>query len=289
LRHKQATRSGAARTTSGGPFTLYATLPDMKYFDAHCHPQFSMYDADRSEVFARMQEQGVGGLIVGTELASSKGAIALADGEGLFASVGLHPNHAGTEVFDEQIFRELAGNPLVVAIGECGLDYFRPEDVGAVKTKQKEVFTAHIRIAGELRKPLMIHARPSKGTVDAYEDALDLLEEAKHTYPDLQANFHFFVGDVPTASRIVRDGFTCSFTAVLTFTHDYDDVIRSLPLEHILSETDAPYVAPVSKRGQRNEPTAVIDVVATVARIRAEEEGVVREAILANAKRFFGI
>lgn len=247
-----------------------------------------MYDEDREAVLASMHAAEVGGLIVGTDRDSSEKAIALADGKTLFASVGLHPNYVPEE-YSPSIYRGIATDEKVVAIGECGLDFFRPEDAEAAKAKQKEVFAAHIALAAETGKPLMIHARPSKGTMDAYEDALDMLEAAKREHPSLSGNFHFFVGDVSIAERIVRLGFTCSFTAVLTFTGDYDEVVRSLPLGSILTETDAPYVAPAPNRGKRNDPLAVREVVKAIARIRGEGEEEVREAVLGNARRLFSL
>lgn len=257
----------------------------MKYFDAHCHVQFPVYDEDREAVLARMQETEVGGLIVGTERASSEAAVLRADGKTLFAAIGLHPNHAHEEEFDTVFMSELAKDSRVVAIGECGLDFFRPEDAETAKVKQKEVFEAHIRLAKETGKLLMVHARPSKGTDDAYEEVLNMLT----AHPSVRANFHFFVGTASMAERIVDAGHTCSFTAVLTFTSDYDEVIRTLPLTHILSETDAPYVAPAPNRGKRNDPTAVTQVVKAIARIRGEREEEVARALLKNACRVFGL
>ena len=259
----------------------------MRYLDAHCHVQFPQYDEDRDAVLASMLEAGVGGIIVGTDSELSRKAVECADGKTLFASVGLHPNDKPGEGYDDAYYETLARSSAVVAIGECGLDYFRPDDPEAEKARQKDVFARHITLAAATGKPLIIHARPSKGSMDAYEDALSMLEDAKKAHPALQGDFHFFVGDVPTAKRIVALGFTMSFTAVLTFTSDYDEVVRSLPLSHILAETDAPYVAPAPNRGKRNDPLAVREVVKAVARIRGEDEEAVREAVLLNAKRLF--
>ncbi len=263
----------------------------MKYFDAHCHVQFPVYDEDREAVLERMLAEDIGGVFVGCDLKSSKKAVELATRhDTFFASLGLHPNHESDERFEKASYLELGKSNKVVAVGECGLDYFRPIAVDdEVKRKQAALFKDHIQLALALNKPLIIHARPSKGSMDAYEDALVLLESAKQEHPELVGDFHFFVGDVATAKRIVALGFTISYTAVLTFTHDYDEVIRSVPLENILSETDSPYVAPEGKRGQRNEPTAVIDVAKAIARIRGEDEGTVRETLLENAKRIFHI
>ncbi|HQT83049.1 MAG TPA: TatD family hydrolase, partial [Candidatus Paceibacterota bacterium] len=167
---------------------------EVNYIDAHCHLQFEQYAADDAALIERMRDEGVAGIVVGVDLESSRKAIALAEQyEHLFASVGLHPNHAD-ESFDEAAYRVLAAHPNVVAFGECGLDYFRPAEVNdEVKEKQKGLFRKHAALAGELNKPLIIHARPSKGTMDAYDDVLEILKEAKTAYPDLRGDAHFFV------------------------------------------------------------------------------------------------
>lgn len=263
----------------------------MKYFDAHCHVQFSMYDEDRDAVLMAMENAEVGGLVVGCDIGSSKAALELVQNKpNLYASVGLHPNHEADEWYEADNYRPLAADSKVVAIGECGLDYFRPEHLDAEHIqKQKNLFQDHIDLAIEFDKPLIIHARPTKGSMDAYEDALEMVEAAKQNHPSLRGDFHFFVGNAQIAERIVALDFTISYTAVLTFTNDYDDVVRSIPLTHLLSETDSPYAAPKHKRGQRNDPLAVQDVVSAIARIRGEEEEVVRETLLKNAQALFGL
>ncbi len=260
---------------------------EMKYFDAHCHVQFDQYDADREELVARMAERGVGGLVVGCDLDSSKKAVALAEAhQHLYASIGLHPNHESDEWFEAANYRELAQSPKVVAIGECGLDYYRPTEINdEVKHKQKAILNDQIELAAELDKPLVIHSRPSKGTQDAYRDLIEILTEAKQKHPKLSGDIHFFVGGVEEMRALTALGFTLSFTAVITFARDYDEVIREAPLDMILAETDAPYVAPLSRRGTRNDPLAVEEVVAKIALIRGEDREATREALLANAKR----
>ncbi len=262
----------------------------MKYFDAHCHVQFDAYDADRDAVLASMEEAGIGGLLVGTDRTTSKAAVDLADGETLFATIGLHPNDKPQEGYDDEVFRALARAPHVVAIGECGLDYFRPENPEAEKERQKKSFAAQIALAAELDKPLMLHVRPSKGTMDAYEDALTMLSEAKAIHGErVRGNSHFHTGNVEVSKRLVELGFTASFTAVVIFARDYDETVRSLPLTHILSETDAPYVAPPPNRGKRNDPLAIPAIVAAIAKTRGEDEEMVREALLENARRVFSL
>ncbi|MDO8566669.1 MAG: TatD family hydrolase [bacterium] len=268
----------------------------IQYVDAHCHLQFEQYAKDDTELIERMHDEGIAGIVVGVDLESSRKAIALAEKyEHLYASVGLHPNRVAEEVFDAEAFRALAKQPKVVAIGECGLDYYRlkvNEGVPVVsevepKNKQKEVLQKHIVLAAELDKPLIIHSRPSKDTQDAYRDLISILTEAKQKYPNLRGDIHFFVGGIAEATLLAALDFTISFTAVITFTRDYDEVIKSVPLASILSETDAPYVAPISRRGKRNDPLAVVDVVAKIAEIRGEPLDTVRSALLANAKRLF--
>lgn len=256
-----------------------------RYIDAHCHVQFDPYDADRDALIARMREESVVGIVVGVDADSSTKAEMLAEQfEHLYASAGHHPNHE--EPFDEATLRGLLTRPRVVAVGECGLDYFRSAER---KEEQKELFKRHLALAQECDKPLIIHARPSKGTMDAYHDVIELLTEAKKDYPNLRGDIHFFVGGKEEAVALIALGFTLSFTAVITFARDYDEVIRSIPLESILSETDAPYVAPASRRGERNDPLAVIDVVAKIAEIRGEDSETVREVVAQNAVRLFAL
>lgn len=262
---------------------------NVKYVDVHCHLQFEQYAEDDAELIERMRVEGVAGIVVGVDRESSEKAVALAERyEHLFAAVGLHPNREGDEWYEASKYRELAQHPKVVAIGECGLDYFRPVEVtDGVKERQKELFKEHVTLAAGLDKPLIIHARPSKGTMDAYTDLIGILTESKIKYPNLRGDIHFFVGGVEEAEAFIALGFTVSFTAVITFARDYDAVIRAIPLASILSETDAPYLAPASRRGKRNDPLAAVDVVLKIASIRGEDPEMVREALLANARRVF--
>lgn len=274
----------------------------MKLYDCHTHVNFAAFSDDVDAVMMRANDAGVGMNIVGTQLDTSRSAVALAEKyDHAWATIGLHPIHTGRsyhdekelgeggkaftsrgEVFDMDAYADLAQSKKVVAVGECGLDYFRldPES----KTIQEEAFAAQIHLANRLEKPLMLHVRPSQGSQDAYDDVLAIVKREAVVRGDV----HFFAGNWETAKRFLDLGFTLSFTGVLTFTHDYDDVVRNAPLDMLLSETDAPYVTPVPHRGQRNEPAYVTEVVRAIARIRAADEARVGEALAQNARRVFG-
>jgi len=261
----------------------------VRYIDTHCHLQVMQYASDRKKIIARMRDEGIAAIVVGDDIESSKEAVVLAEKyEHLFAAVGIHPDRAKQENFDEGIFRKLTKHPKVVAVGECGLDYFRSSSDEA-KNMQKELFRKHIALAIEFNKPIVIHARSGKGTNDAYQDLIALLKEAKTKSPNLRGVVHFFSGTNDEAEALFALDFSISFTAVITFARDYDVVIRSVPFANILSETDAPFVAPASRRGKRNDPLAVIDVVRQIAQLRGEDFEAVRQMLLANAECLFAL
>jgi len=263
-----------------------------KYFDIHSHVTFKDYDQDLPEVLSRMEEEGVWTITVGVNKETSEEAVRFGEGkEGFFATIGLHPNDAPHETFSDTEYRELVVHPKVVGIGECGLDYFRlVSDIEIEKKRQRREFEKQMEFAIKYDKPLMIHGRPSKGTVDTYLDMLAMFESRhKEVGEKLRGNIHFFVGNVDVARRFYDIGFTTSFTGVLTFAREYDEVIRFAPLGMLLTETDAPYAAPNPFRGRRNEPAFVKYVVGAIASIRGIKEEEAREATVQNALRLFGI
>lgn len=265
---------------------------EQRYFDIHSHVTFKDYDQDLPEVLSRMEADGVYTITVGVDKTSSEEAIRFGEGkENFFSSIGLHPTDTVSETFSESEYKELVVNPKVVAVGECGVDYFRIQgDIAAEKKRQWREFEKQMEFAVKYDKPLMIHCRPSKGTVDAYEEMANFLTSRKKTAGDtLRGNMHFFVGTPEVARRFYEIGFSTSFTGVLTFTHDYDEVVRQAPLDMLMTETDAPFAAPAPFRGRRNEPSYVRYVVEAIARIRREDEEHIREAVLQNAKRVFGL
>lgn len=267
---------------------------EFKYIDIHSHLNLHPLDKNQEAILAKMKELGVATITVGVDYETSAEAVKLAnENEGFYACVGLHPNDlpagdAGnmTEVFDKQKYTELARDPRVVAIGETGLDYFRDQS-DENKKRQKEIFIKHIEIAIELGKPLMIHSRASRGTMDAYTDTLEILKEYKAKHQTLHANFHFFAGDMNVLDKIVMLDFSISVDGPITFTNDYNDVIKNVPLDLLMAETDAPFAAPVPHRGKTCEPWMVTEVYRQIANIRGEDQEKVREQINQNARRIF--
>jgi TatD DNase family protein len=269
----------------------------MKYFDAHTHVNFVAYNDDREETIARALEAGVGMNVVGTQIDTSREAVALAQKyPHIYATVGLHPVHTARsyhdekelgeggkeftsrgEVFDAATYEALASSDRVIAIGECGLDYYRVEET--TKEVQIKAFIEHIDLANRLKKPLMLHIR------NAYDDALEVLK----SHANVAGDVHFFAGDWNTAKKFLDMGFTLSFTGVVTFTHDYDEVVKNTPLDMILSETDAPYITPAPHRGKRNESAYIPYIVRAIAGIRGEDEEFVRTQLLRNAARVFSL
>ena len=260
----------------------------MNSIDAHCHIQFDAYAEDRESVVARMEQAGVGGIVVGVDALSSREAVLLASRyPHLRASVGFHPGYVTEERYTTDDFIELVAKDGVVAIGECGLDYFREKD-RAVYRLQREVFEAQVQLAAEQNLPLMIHARPSSGSVDAYTDVITILTRAKEKYHDrVRGNIHFFVGGIPELSAFNALNFTVSVTGVITFTNDYDSVVTNVPKDMLLAETDAPYVTPVPHRGKRNEPRYVIEVVKRIAELWDMPYEETQKVLFANTKRVF--
>lgn len=260
-----------------------------QYIDVHCHPNLHGLREEQDEVIQKMQEKGILGIVVGVNLESSREAVALAEKyDHLWATIGLHPNYTDKQTFDEAEFEKLVTSPKVVGIGECGLDYFRPEgDIEEVKKQQFAELESQVRFAQKHDKALMVHCRPSKNSMDAYRDFADFIEP--YAKEGLKGNMHFFVGNLEVAQRFWDIGFTTSFTGVLTFTEEYNEVVKAAPREMLLTETDAPYAAPVPHRGKTNKPEYVPLVTAAIAQIRGEDEGLVAGQVIQNAERIFGI
>jgi len=264
----------------------------IRYIDIHSHLGFKDYDQDLKEVVKRMESSGISTITIGMDLESSREAVRIAnENKNIFACIGVHPADKKDFVFNESDFVELVKNPKVVAIGECGLDYFRiTGDIEAEKTRQKKEFIKQVEFAIKYNKALMLHVRDGIMSGEAYQDAFDILNSKFNILNSKpKGNMHFFAGSLNIAKKFIDLGFTISFTGVITFAKQYDEVLKNIPLDKIHAETDSPYVAPVPYRGKRNEPTYVIEVVKKIAEIRGEDFEKVRIQLLENAIRVFGL
>jgi TatD DNase family protein len=272
-----------------------------RLIDIHSHINFNAFKEDANAVIERTLKGGVWTILVGSQIDTSRRAVQYAETypEGIYAAIGLHPIHladtyvdaneidTGKEVpgfktrmerFDHAAYKELAEHSKTVAIGECGLDYFRVPGGEETKQLQAETFRKHIALAREVKKPLMIHCR------NAYEDLLQILREEKAE--EIGGDVHFFAGSWDIAKQFLDLGFYLSFTGVLTFTRDYDKVVKNMPLDRIMVETDAPYVTPVPHRGTRNEPLYVEFTARRIAEIKNIEPNKMAEQLTANARHY---
>lgn len=266
----------------------------MNYIDLHSHIHDKAFDEDRDAVIAEMTEKGFATITVGTDLIESKKAIQAAEMyEHVWATVGVHPVDNRNEEFNKEVYRELLSHPKVVGLGECGLDYYHLREFDGNKDaevdRQQRLFMEQIELAVECDKPLMLHGRPDEG-MDAYEDMLHILTNAKKKYGDrLRGNAHFFVGTVEVARQFNDLGFTVSFSGVITFAKMYEEVVKTVPLDMMHAETDSPYATPAPHRGKRNTPLYVEHIYEKIAELKGMEKEEVRVQLVENAKRVFGL
>ena len=284
----------------------------MQFFDTHAHVNFKDFRDDADEVIRRSLDNNTWMVLVGSEYKTSGRALAYANKyeSGVYAAVGLHPNqleeivaHTSDangstqymttgEEFNYDTYEKLAKSEKTVAIGEIGLDYYHLDlsaDIPAIKKKQKAVLLEQLKLARSLNLPVIIHCR------QAHDDLLPLLQEFKKENRDTIPTdrpwgvIHCFSGDENLAWEYFKLGLMISFTGLVTFSQMWDDLIRKIPLEKIMIETDCPYMTPEPYRGQRNEPLLVQYVAGRIAEIKGMKLEKVAEITTANAKMFFGI
>lgn len=256
----------------------------VELFDSHTHLDAKEFDADRESVIKRAQEHGVSRILTvgaGNGTQSAKNAIALAEKYSfIWASVGVHPHDSGSVGFTDKTIDHLASHEKVVAIGETGLDYFRD---WAPKEAQEHWFRQQIRLAHAVQKPLIIHSR------DAGEDCLNiLLEENASTVGGV---FHCFAEDARFAARLLEMNFYVSFPGTLTFknANTVRDAARAIPVEQILIETDAPYMAPVPYRGKRCETAFIVETAKMLAEVKDCSLEEIAKHTSENACKLFNI
>jgi len=270
----------------------------INYFDFHCHLDDGKLDGTREKVLIEMNERAFGALTIGVDHDSSVRATAIArTNHNIWSCVGQHPLDNKAQEFKAGRYQELIDSHReeVVAIGECGLDYFWPardveagtlseEELAEEKKRQKLLFIKNITLAIANDLPLMLHVRSSEGSVDAHEDTLAVLAE----YPEVQAVFHFYTESPELAKRIIDAGYYISLPGVITFV-DLDEMIRAIPLDRIFAETDSPYAAPAPYRGKTNNPLYVEEVYKKIAEIKNLPLEEVRTQILQNVTNFLQI
>lgn len=270
-----------------------------EFIDIHAHVNFAAFRQDAEKIIEKSLKNNIWIINIGSQKTTSKQAIILAEKyhQGVYASVGHHPIHSccscvddedidesvdlqedNPNDFDIQYYRQLTESDKVVSIGECGLDYFHLKD-DKDKKDQRDIFIEQLKLAEETNLPIMLHIR------EAFDDALAILKD----FPNIKVNAHFFSGSWSLARRFLDLGHTLSFTGVITFASQYDEIIKNCPLDRIMSETDCPYVSPEPHRGQRNEPSNVRFVAERIAFLRPESREEVLLALVNNARRVFGI
>ena len=264
---------------------MSTTQPLPPLVDSHCHLTWESFDDDVEDVIARMREDGVEqAVVVATSVENARACAALCEGrEGLYPTVGIHPNDV-PEDLDPALAEldELLYEGGFVALGETGLDYFRdwtdPEP-------QKRSFRHHCRLAVKNDLPVIVHIRDKDDSMQAYDDVADIIEE----FPGVRGVIHCYTGDPAHAERYLAAGFVISFSGILTFPkgENVRESARFVPIEQTLVETDAPFLAPVPRRGKRNEPGYVVHTAQTIAQLKGLAEADVRRITTKNSRRLF--
>lgn len=254
---------------------------ELRVVDSHAHLTDERLSADASEVVARARAAGVEAVVtVGTDLADSRAAVSLAERlDGVYATVGIHPHSAAEAVEEPDAFRRLealAREPRVVALGETGLDYHYDN---APREAQRYSFGRHLELGRALDLPVVVHAR------SADEDVISLLREKG---AGTRGVLHCFSGGRALLETALELGWHISFAGMITFRSYTDaELLRAVPLDRILVETDSPYLAPVPHRGKRNEPAYVPLVARRAAELRGEDPVHLARATLSNARSFY--
>jgi TatD DNase family protein len=248
-------------------------------FDSHCHLTDARFAEEAPEVVARAREAGVVGLVtIASDAADAARAVALAERlPAVWASAGIHPHvAAAASDADWERIAELAAHERVVALGETGLDYHYDH---SPRDAQRRAFERHVRLARDLGLPLVVHSR------DADADTAAVVRQAGR---EVRGVLHCFAGGAELLDAGLEAGWFVSFSGLVTFRgYEGAGFVRAVPADRLLVETDAPYLAPVPRRGRRNEPAFVRHVVEAVAALRGEPVDAVAAATTRNARAFY--
>lgn len=256
----------------------------MEFVDTHTHLNDGKFDEDRAEAVARAKAAGVSCIInFGDTMQSSEVVVRLAEEyAGLFAGVGIHPEEAyEMTAEDDARLAAWAAKPQVVAIGEIGLDYYWEKDAEK-RLLQQRVFVRQLDLARQLHLPVCIHDR------EAHGDTLAILKKEAR---GMTGVLHCFSGSWEMAQEVLRMGWYLGVDGPLTYKNaaKLPEIVQKIPLDRLLLETDAPYLAPVPKRGKRNEPAYVVHVAEKVAELRNVPLGEIAAATTQNAMRLYRI
>ena len=252
-------------------------------FDTHAHYYDDAFDADRDELLTSLPGRGVELVVCpGCDLESSRASLALAERYSyIYAAAGFHPeNLEGASLADLEQVKALCAHPKAVAVGEIGLDYYwlrTPE----ARANSRDFFDAQLSLAEELDLPAIVHDR------DAHKDSLDIVR----AHPNCRGVFHCYSGSIEDARVLVDKGWMLSFTGNITFKNARraPEILRWLPLDRLMLETDAPYMAPEPHRGERCDSTLIPLAAAVVGQLKGLSTDEVLSATLENGKRFFNI
>ena len=253
-------------------------------FDTHAHYDDERFDEDRDALLASMPENNVGLILnPGCDVETSRKAVSYANRYPfVYAAVGLHPENIEDGWTDAlaEIRRLAKSEPRVRAIGEIGLDYYWEKDERA-RARQQVVFARQMELAHELKMPVIVHDR------DAHADCLEITRR----YPDVTGVYHCYAGHVEMARELLERGYYLSFTGVITFKNAKKavEVIREVPIERLMIETDSPYMAPEPHRGTRNDSSNLSYVAARIAEIKGVSVQEVKQTTWENACRVFGV
>jgi TatD DNase family protein len=251
--------------------------------DSHCHLDFLPQGPERDAVILRARQAGVGAMVtIGTKITEFPDVLAIAEAEpDIWCSVGIHPHEAATEPeTSAEALAELARHPRVIGIGETGLDFYYEH---SPRERQAAVFRAHAAAARISGLPLIVHTR------DADPETAEILAEAAGEGP-LAGVIHCFSTGRELAEKAISLGFYISLSGIITFktAEPLRQIVRDLPLDRILIETDSPYLAPVPLRGKPNEPAFLVHTAAEVARLKGLAIEELAQATTANFHRLFG-
>ncbi|MBC8062544.1 MAG: TatD family hydrolase [Clostridiaceae bacterium] len=251
-------------------------------FDSHAHYDDEAFDEDRVMVLKELKENHIIGVLnCGASIEGARASVNLAkENDFFYAAVGIHPEFA--DKFDDSMLKELeelADCEKVRAIGEIGLDYFHEENPS--REIQKKVFRTQMQLAKKLSLPVVIHDR------DAHEDTLNILKE----FPEVKGVVHCFSGSVEFARECLRIGYYIGITGVVTFKNAKKvvEVVKEIPMDRLLVETDCPYMAPVPYRGKRNRSEYIANIIETISSIRSISVEEVQDNTIKNARELLKI